>query len=406
MKIKRTAINFTLLVLSIIFALFMGEIIVRAFKQRILARVGVHQLFCEYDELLGWKKIPNAQGVHLSDEFAVTEKFNSKGIRGPEYSYEKPADEYRVLVLGDSFAEGHAVGFEELFSEILKRKLNRKSNKYVEVINTGTGGYSTDQELLYFRNEGKKYNPDLTVLMFYYNDVFNNTQPFVERCGYKPFFELENNKLLLKNVPVPKQKTRLLSELSLRGKIKNWFDRNSYLYRFVKIKIKRSPGLYGLLVKMGFIDNPRMNQKAKLPAPSEFKVLRQKYDDQIRYSWELTEALLVELKGEAASIGSELIVFYVPAQSIVYKGRWRDMKKYYEWNDNDWYEYKVGVELGKICELNNIEYIEPTQIFKARAEKLMAVDKRLYFLIDGHWNADGHKLAAEILAEKVQNNIP
>ena len=34
-------------------------------------------------------------------------KFNSRGLRGPERGYEKPAGTFRTLLLGDSFTDGY-----------------------------------------------------------------------------------------------------------------------------------------------------------------------------------------------------------------------------------------------------------------------------------------------------------
>jgi hypothetical protein len=49
-------------------------------------------------------------GVHVGPEgmYRVRESMNSKGIRGPEYPYEKPPEKFRILFLGDSYAEGYA----------------------------------------------------------------------------------------------------------------------------------------------------------------------------------------------------------------------------------------------------------------------------------------------------------
>lgn len=127
---------------------------------------------------------------------------NSTGIRGPEYAYEKGAHEYRIVILGDSFAEGYTVEFENLFSEVLKRRLNRDHGRSIQVINAGTGGYSTDQEWLWFMTEGVKYKPNLTVLLFLANDVLLNTVDRYWR-GYKPLFRLNGNRLELTTVPLP-----------------------------------------------------------------------------------------------------------------------------------------------------------------------------------------------------------
>lgn len=163
-RITKISLNFLVFFGSLFFTLFILEISVR-----ILSPPEHNQLFMEYDSLLGWGKKPNVVGEHITSEYSITEIMNSKGIRGPEYSYKKADDEYRILILGDSFAEGYSVEFNQLFSEVLKTKLNNdsRSDVYFEIINAGTGGYSTDQELLFFQTEGKKYNPDLTILMYF-----------------------------------------------------------------------------------------------------------------------------------------------------------------------------------------------------------------------------------------------
>ena len=350
-------------------------------------RVVNHRFFIEYDPLLGWKKIPNLHGVQESDEYKIYESINSKGIRGPEYDYTKKAGEYRVLILGDSSAEGYTVNFGELFSEVMKKKLNHESGRYYEVINAGTRGYSTDQELLFFQQEGKKYNPDLTILTFNLNDVWYNNQ-LQYWIASKPLFKLENNELHLTDAPTPKPKPIAHGTRS----IKEWFSENSYLYNLVQDRIKNS-FLYGVAIKLGFV-----------PYPDEFRVLKTDYDQDIREAWWMTEALLVQLKDETQSIGSQLLIFTIPFRASYYEEEWRAMKRRYGLSDDGWDVERDKVELETICKRNKIDCIDPTAHFVEEARRLKSSGKRLNFLKDGHWTVEGHKLAGEILAEYIRQN--
>jgi len=96
---------------------------------------------------------------------------NSRGIRGPEYAYAPGQHESRILVIGDSFTAGYTVQFEETFGQVAERDLNTRASRRHRVIAAGTEAYSTDQELLFFVEEGWKYRPDITVLMFFFNDI-------------------------------------------------------------------------------------------------------------------------------------------------------------------------------------------------------------------------------------------
>jgi hypothetical protein len=222
------------------------------------------RVFFEHDPLLGWRHKPNHTGLFFQTEHETTLSYNSQGIRGPEYSINKPADEFRIAIIGDSFADGYTVEFEDLFSEVLKQQLIERTGRNVEVINFGVAGYSTDQELLLYQRKVKLYQPDITILMFQDNDVWFNSVEYLEAwgSGYKPLFRIDNGTLKLTNVPVPPPVPPRLGGV---GKIKGVLHRNSSLYRLVVQKIKNTPRLYSLAHELRLADPPYDHGKHVFP---------------------------------------------------------------------------------------------------------------------------------------------
>lgn len=149
-----------------------------------------------YDPLLGWRNIPGWRATSLGRRLTI----NSQGLRDREYPYEPPPGVSRILVLGDSYAWGYGVSDEEIFSEVLEKRLAGETKKW-EVINTGVSGWGTDQELLFLQEEGLRYRPDVVVLAFFViNDPVNNVNS--SQYGlYKPVFA--DLSLTLANTPVP-----------------------------------------------------------------------------------------------------------------------------------------------------------------------------------------------------------
>ena len=91
---------------------------------------------------------------------------NSHGLRGPETTYEKPPDTYRILNLGDSVAMGWGVRLEDTYGQQLESLLNQDSsgNLHYEVINAGVPGWNLENAFAYLQAEGLKYDPDLILL--------------------------------------------------------------------------------------------------------------------------------------------------------------------------------------------------------------------------------------------------
>jgi hypothetical protein len=162
-----------------------------------------------FDSYLGWRNIPNWKATTRGESLTI----NSKGLRDQEYTYERTAGAKRVLVLGDSFTWGYGVSDEEIYTEVLERKLAEQGRNW-EIINTGVSGYGTDQEYLFFKTEGLKYQPDLVILALYlYNDPDNNCAEAQYALG-KPVFVNTNLTELQGPVLRPEKEISYIDELN------------------------------------------------------------------------------------------------------------------------------------------------------------------------------------------------
>lgn len=97
---------------------------------------------------------------------------NSRGCRGPEVAVPKPADVFRIVLLGDSVAFGWGVDDEVTFARRLETEWNAQTRgKRLEVVNTGHPMYDTNQEEATLREVGLALQPDLVLLVYVVNDI-------------------------------------------------------------------------------------------------------------------------------------------------------------------------------------------------------------------------------------------
>lgn len=163
-----------------------------------------------FDETLGWKNIPNWKATTRGRPLSI----NSKGLRDREHPYEKPPGTKRILVLGDSFAWGYGVGDSEVFTDVLERQLVAKGKPW-EVINTGVSGWGTDQEYLFFREEGVKYSPDIVVLAYYFGNDWGNNCAEVQYGLGKPCFTDTNLTEIIPPVLNPGRRDKISETLKV-----------------------------------------------------------------------------------------------------------------------------------------------------------------------------------------------
>ncbi|MCK5942324.1 MAG: SGNH/GDSL hydrolase family protein [Planctomycetes bacterium] len=107
---------------------------------------------------------------------------NSLGLRGPEVAMPKPADTFRVVMLGDSVTFGWGVDDEVTFARRLETTWNAgEPRTRLEVVNTGLPKYDTNQEAAMLRRIALPLDPDLVVLTYVTNDVSEPTRDTIHQ---------------------------------------------------------------------------------------------------------------------------------------------------------------------------------------------------------------------------------
>lgn len=344
--------------------------------------------FARYDPLLGWSKPPGADGYLIRPEYTVHLQVNSRGLRGPERPYEKPPGVQRVLLLGDSFTEGYTVDEELTVRGRLEAALRASGCAQSEVLNGGTAAWGTDQEYLFYTHEGRRYAPDVTVLLFYYNDLYGDGFGDVG----KPRFELEGDdeRLVLVDSPVPEPRRPPESNAF---RLTPW--RGSYALRLLSQRTRAVPSVNARLAALGLVE-PLPEGDHDVPA--ELNPFGPRNPGEVQRLWRVTAAILRDLDRDLQAHGSRLVVFYVPARFEVDDAAWEATRARYGMGQKRWSRDKVFESLREVCGRLGLTLVDPRGLMR-RAEQ---AGRRSYLPLDGHWTAVGHELAAQALLEKVR----
>lgn len=318
-----------------------------------------------FDATLGWANKERARARLETSEFTADVSINSRGLRGPEIPYERTPGRTRIALLGDSFAWGFGVSDDEMLSHRLGTELDGD----VEVLNMGTVGYGTDQELLFYRTEGRRYEPDLVVLVFCSNDVANNASDR-DRWYGKPRFVLEGDSVRLTNVPVTEDVSwdAWLTEYNP--------DRPP---REGRVPWRRRIRTYGFLLERW----AALQRRLEITRPGLFA---DGYPGS-QESWRLTFRLIEALRREVEADGAGFVVVTVPRLEQMRFSSW----------------IRPNVTLASFCAGAHIPFFDFLPSFRRAPDA-----ESMFFPVDGHWNAAGHRFAAERLAEFLvsENHLP
>lgn len=320
--------------------------------------------FIEAHEQFGRRNKPGA-GWKRTQEYTSWIEVSSKGLRGPEVEYAKPPGETRVLVLGDSFTFAEQVNQNETFVQRLEDQLTAEGGGTYRVLNAGSNGWATANELVYLAKEGVRFQPDLVVLAFYVgNDVSDNYR-----------------RLDIKRVAEE-------ADLELRGA--DAFDgprrllRRSRLYTFLET---------GVFAKLPWFASAEGGS-----SDASFRRSPRTLDE-AQEAWAITEGLLDRTRDVAESRGARFMVMMIPSADVVAQGGRAKEPDADDLEDGITGEAEPGFEdpHGTLAEIVERHALTTLDLYDAFRQQAARGRQRLYYRQNAHWTAAGHAIAAREL---------
>jgi hypothetical protein len=368
-KLRELGKGILLTCISLVVCLLFLEIVVRIMEPREVMRY----FYSEDDPILHHRFKPNATGWYKTNEFNTDYKINSLGLRDKEYSLEKPANTFRILMLGDSFTEGDGVFSYETFSKRLEEKLQAlSSSKRYEVINAGVGSYSSLLEYLYLKNYGLKLHPDLVILNFDLSDVYDD-------YTYTALARFDEQGVPIAVRPEPEEHGLLKGPIA---SIKDWFKNNMQLYNFIRIRI--APQIELMKREEGNFNGDIRRDK--------YALLRESYVDHDS-NWALTFKYLLLTRDLLKEQGVDFWLTVYPYGLQVHPKEWKSGREYWQFKQDTVYSTWPQEKLVRWATEHGIKAINLCPDFLERSKTVFP----LYLDNNGHWVAAGHQVVADAL---------
>jgi len=346
------------------------------------------------DPQFGWVLRPGVSGWFNREGKAFVQ-VNSAGQRDREHPVEKPADVYRIALVGDAYAEAMQVPMEKTYWAQLPGLLQGcgfQPGKRIEVLNFGVRDYGTAQAYLMLETRAIRYRPDLVLLQFD-NDVRDNAHA-LDAIRDRPFFRLDAQNALRLDKP------------SAGGQ--GYVGRASPVHNLYRTLVDHSRVLQFARERLHvrFMATAHAKSESGNEAGLDIPLLAPPREALWDEAWRVTEALIVKAGEFASDHGAALAVVTVPFAMEVHPdaARRARLQAKYGVADFTYSDRRVAA----FARERGMLGIELAPQMKRQVE---ASGAQLYGLENnqpgfGHWNERGHRAAAEIIARQLCASPP
>lgn len=296
---------------------------------------------------------PNQVATQMSREFNAEIRVNSRGLRDVEFNPESEA--HRVVALGDSFTEGWGVSLQETWAKQLEDLLKADHSGYDHVFNAGRSGTNPKNYAAVYR-ELFAADPSVNLVVvgvFLANDIVEPSTP-----DYR--------------VPPPR---------TVAQHVRFFLARHSAVFNLTRRTLRQSLPVEKILAKVGVADLHII--------PLDFR-----NNDLNRRRWQYTAEYLVDFVAKVHADGKKILLVLVPAKEQVIDGYMDTVlaKAGGQRSDVDLFGFRDYALEHLRAQGVAVLDLTPTILDPSTPDP-----DKLYFRSDGHWNAEGHRVAAEAI---------
>lgn len=309
----------------------------------------------------------------------VEHHISSQGLRDREYP-QKGRDEYRILMLGDSYTMGPTTTEEFTIPRLLEGHLNGVIHeKQITVINAGVGGFGPWQEHVILRRHGFPLEPDLVIMQIF---PTNDLEDSLRRIG-KRFRSF--------NWPWHKRIEEVKPLHLWQFRFHRWLRFHSRAYQII-LNVKPSYTFVRVWNEIRFLPPCRHDPlPPSEPRPWPFEVdLREWYP-------EIEEGLSLMMQDVAAIVRDcherdiDVIAYIIPMFSSLLPDKFlEDMGK-----DAPKYERLKGCRVvhEELAGLG-LSVVDIPKVLEAHPDT-----ESLFYPLDGHFSESGHDAVAQHIAQ-------
>lgn len=363
MSARRRLADAGVLLAGCIAALGLGELLLGTFwPQHSDVTLGMF----EQDPAAGYRLRGSYRNEIRVPEYRTVVRTDAEGYRLADDEPVRPDGAVRVLAIGDSFTFGVGVDAEDAFPAALERSLSRGAGAW-HVRNGGVGGYGPLRSAHALFSRQGDWRPEIVVHAIYVGNDLEDSDP----ATYRTSPEVRDGRMV-----TPGRHPFARARMFLRTR--------SHLYAFLR---QHCYGLYratGLWQRSQYVDPVGL---AEWPA-------------RIRdVTWPAGRGAVADIRDWAAERGVRYLVVLVPARWQVDDGAWQRYRKAWGLPDEAFDREHAQREV-----------LAALQDLGVPALNLLPVMRRAqadgvppYYSLDPHWNATGHRLAAEAIRAKVES---
>jgi hypothetical protein len=341
--------------------------------------LGARRTFTRPDPLLRYRFQPEAEYWFWEEnDHPITGRINSWGWRDRPRDLHKPANVYRVAVLGDSYVEAFQVESDSTFALLAEDELNRRadgqgSTTRFEILNFGRSGFTQSEEWLVLLHDAGRFNPDLVLLFFYPGNDIRDIHPETSDAP-RPYFSVNPD-------------GELILDVSFRR------SRNYRLRSFLN-PLQRHSALVSLLVKrlVTSRQSARMLEKAvestsAVDTIAGYRSLQTQHPDpRYQRNYAINKRLIQRMAEYCRSQGMQLLVVCMPES---YQEKTQERLKRIDASFEPGF---FAADIESLASALRVGSLSLQNAFEAAAGK----GETLQWV---HWNYRGHALvAAQVVA--------
>ena len=230
---------------------------------------------------------PDATYKHHTPEYVIELRTNSLGIRDDrEFALASNPATARIVMLGDSFAIGYGVNYEDSVPAFLEARLADALKRPVEVINLGVSGYGTSEEMIMLDARGWQYEPDIVLVYWHAGDPDDNIR--------SNLFRIKDGKVVQTSdeyLPAVRVREFLFSFAAYR-----WIAEHSHFYNWIRTVAGRST--------KELLQSIRASSYPKKPRVVD--------SDAVAPAVRLSLALLEDIQRKSNEHGAKMIILEIP----------------------------------------------------------------------------------------------